>query len=119
LRDQVRQHRARDAAPQMRGRRPHRLDLTMRRVELLERAHTQQRVALPGGPHGHFGPAQSAQIKRKHRFGWRIIIRLAQVQFGEGDHRLSRHIVPLEPDREFRQGTASLGSTPHRWIAST
>ena len=62
--DDVVQDRPTDAAPEVTGSRPHRLDLTVALVELLHRTTARELVAVPGSPHGH-GWSRSSSIGKK------------------------------------------------------
>ena len=61
----------RHALPAMRRRRPHRLDLAVRGVELLERAAPGERPVRPGGPERDVSAPQPVEIERVHALGRR------------------------------------------------
>ena len=57
-----------DSCPEVRGGSAHRLDLSMRGIQLLERAAAQQLGVLPGGPEGNLRTAQAREVEGVHAF---------------------------------------------------
>jgi fatty-acyl-CoA synthase len=67
----MRQHRLPHAALAGDGGGVHGFNLAMRRIQRLERANAQQRLAIPDRPETNLRLLQSRQIKRMNAFGWR------------------------------------------------
>src|SRR4051812_2674528 len=81
-----------DTLSQMRGTCSHRLDFTMRRVQLLQRAAPKKLVAVPCRPKCNVGLAQPVEIERVHAFR----------------RRVQRHVAEMLAQQRMDQGTGQV-----------
>jgi hypothetical protein len=86
----VAQQRLADAAAPRGLRRVHRLHLAMVGCQALQRAHAQQRLAVPGAEEADLGCAQPGQVEREGEARRRGLPRQALVQ---RDQRLHARIL--------------------------
>ena len=91
--DDVGQQRAPDAAAEVGGRGPHRLDLAVPRVDLAQRGAPGQRVAVPRRPEGDVGSAQPRDLKRVDARGGRVGAHPGHVECEQVGHAAVGQVV--------------------------
>lgn len=94
--DDVRQQGPPHSLAPERCRRAHRLDLAMRRIQLLECAATQKPGSFARGPERDVGMLELAHVEGVDAIGWRVRMHVSQVLFQEFSHVGGARIIDCD-----------------------
>jgi hypothetical protein len=94
--DDAPEHGAAGAAAAQGSGRAHRLDLAVGGCQLLERAATEQGVAVPHGPEGDLGDAQLGEVQREHVLGRRELVHVGEVLAQQVVHGGAGEVVEFD-----------------------